>query len=88
LEVSEDPALRDFKSLGSSANQWVPNYVDIREDRVVFFGSIGVDAEQFTYRIKAVSPGEFTVPPAFVEDMYEKSIQARGLAGKMRVRAR
>ncbi|TBR17599.1 alpha-2-macroglobulin family protein [bacterium] len=65
---------------------WAPEYVDAREDRVVFFGTAGPELSEFTYRIKAVNRGTYAVPPTFAESMYDRSVQAQGLAGAMTVR--
>jgi len=59
------------------------DYVDVREDRVVFFGSIGARTREVTYQIKATNRGEFVVPPTFAESMYDRTIRARSLAGKI-----
>ena len=62
-------SLREGKKLG-----WKPDYVDIREDRVVIFGSVTRDMEEFTYTLRAINKGEFTTPPAYAEAMYDNSV--------------
>ena len=59
------------------------DYVDVREDRAVFFGSVGTRTQEIAYTIKPTSRGEFTVPPITAESMYDASLQARGLPGKI-----
>ncbi len=61
--------------------------VDIREDRVVFFGTFHRNASEIVYRIKATNKGRFVVPPAFAESMYNPSIRSCGIAGKIIVEA-
>ncbi len=61
------------------------DYVEIREDRAVFFGTIGTDVREVTYQIKPTNRGEFVVPPTFAESMYDRSVRARALAGKITV---
>jgi hypothetical protein len=61
------------------------DYVDVREDRAVFFTSAGTGVKQITYQIKACNRGEFTVPPVFAESMYDRSVKARGVPGKITV---
>jgi len=63
------------------------DYVEVREDRVVFFTSIGQGATEITYQIKPTACGEFTVPPIFAESMYERKIYGYGMAGKITVTA-
>jgi len=66
---------------GSSPFSW--DNLDLREDRLLVFGTIENRIQEFVYKIRAVAPGEFSVAPAFAESMYDRSIRARGLAGKM-----
>ncbi|HQS59511.1 MAG: hypothetical protein B7Y56_10285 [Gallionellales bacterium 35-53-114] len=71
--------------LGTSHSGWQPDYADVREDRVVIYGSVGSDAQEFVYRIRATNAGTFVVPPAFGESMYERDVQARSLSDKLTV---
>lgn len=57
--------------------------IDIREDRVVIFGTIGSDMVHFFYKIKATNVGTYVVPPPFAESMYDRTLKARGMAAKM-----
>jgi uncharacterized protein YfaS (alpha-2-macroglobulin family) len=71
---------------GPEEDDWRPEYVDAREDRVVFFGSVGPELKEFSYRVKAVNRGTYAVPPAFAESMYDRSVQAQSLGAVMTVR--
>jgi alpha-2-macroglobulin len=62
---------------------FTPDYGDVREDRVVLFGAVGKDAVQFVYVIKATNVGTYTVPPIMAESMYDRSVVARGVGGKI-----
>ena len=68
-----------------AAPGWHPDYVDIREDRIVIFGSAAGEVREFVYKIRATNAGSFTVPPVFAESMYDRKVQARGLGGKLTV---
>jgi hypothetical protein len=61
------------------------DYVDVREDRVLFYTTVTPEATKITYQIKGTNRGEFTVPPIFAESMYDRGIKARGLPGSLRV---
>jgi uncharacterized protein YfaS (alpha-2-macroglobulin family) len=61
------------------------DYVDVREDRVLLYTTVSPHASVIRYEIKATNRGEFTVPPAFAESMYDRGIKARGLGGTLRV---
>ena len=69
--------------IGLSTSTWQPDYADIREDRVVIYGTATPDVREFVYRIKASSVGKFIVPPAYGESMYDRAVQARSPGGSM-----
>jgi uncharacterized protein YfaS (alpha-2-macroglobulin family) len=64
---------------------WQPDYVDVREDRVVLYGSAETGVQEYVYRIKATNRGSFSVPPPFGESMYDRTVEARGLASRLDV---
>jgi uncharacterized protein YfaS (alpha-2-macroglobulin family) len=72
----ETPAIR---ALGST---WDTVYADVREDRVVIYGTATPGVKEFVYRIKADAAGKFGVPPAYGESMYDRRIQARAPGGE------
>jgi uncharacterized protein YfaS (alpha-2-macroglobulin family) len=61
------------------------DYVEVREDRAVFFATIGRHVTEISYQIKPTNRGEFVVPPIFAESMYDRTIKARALPGKITV---
>ncbi|MDB6151962.1 MAG: Alpha-2-macroglobulin, partial [Chthoniobacteraceae bacterium] len=61
------------------------DYVDVREDRTVFFATIGAAVREIRYKIKPTNRGVYVVPPVFAEAMYDRTIKARGLPGKITV---
>jgi uncharacterized protein YfaS (alpha-2-macroglobulin family) len=60
----------------SSNDGWKPDYVDIREDRLVIYGSVGSRVSSFSYRTRAINAGSFTTPALFAEALYDKSVWA------------
>lgn len=68
--------------LAGAKSNWNVSYADVREDRVVFYGTVSKDFSEITYRIKATNSGRFVVPPAYAESMYERNVQARSAAGQ------
>jgi uncharacterized protein YfaS (alpha-2-macroglobulin family) len=79
------PAAVGALPIGTAASTWSPEYADVREDRVVLYGPVGPEAREFVYRIKATNRGAFAVPPPFAESMYDRSVKARGLPGRLKV---
>jgi hypothetical protein len=61
------------------------SYADPREDRVVFYGNPTSAVQEVVYRIKATNIGTYTIPPAYGEAMYDRSLLARSIAGKIEV---
>ncbi len=62
------------------------DHVEMRDDRYV--AAIDTDeAERFAYLVRAVTPGNFVLPPAFVEDMYTPELNARTEMGRLIIEA-
>jgi hypothetical protein len=53
------------------------DYVDVREDRVVLYGSVGKAMSTFIYKIKATNAGKVVTPAVHAESMYDRSVRAR-----------
>ncbi|WP_392551357.1 MG2 domain-containing protein [Orbus wheelerorum] len=63
---------------------WYPDYTDVREDRVIIYGSTANNKTQtFTYQIKATNIGQYIVPSAYGEAMYDRDIQAVSKGGDL-----
>jgi len=62
-----------------------PGYksVDRREDRMIVFSDLAVEPSVFTYKIRAVNKGVYTLPPVQAEAMYNRSLQAHSAGGVM-----
>jgi hypothetical protein len=75
-----------FEVVTSSVQPSNMDYDDVREDRVIYFGTISPDSVDLTYRIKATNMGQYTVPPMVGKAMYNPAIQSIGVAGKISVR--
>jgi uncharacterized protein YfaS (alpha-2-macroglobulin family) len=74
LPAGLEADIASIREAGGSA--WRPDYVDIREDRLVLYGTVSRQISTFTYRTRAVNSGSFTSPPLFAEAMYDKSVWA------------
>ena len=62
-----------------------PDYLDIRDDRLIFFGTFPRQRERkFCYALRAVTQGEFTLPPIAAEAMYDPTKSA--VAGSMDIK--
>ncbi len=84
LNLMDTKQLTNMVIAGTNLDEWRRyggnvRYQEYREDRYV--GAVSVEAGNevdLYYLVRAVSPGEYNVPPAYVEDMYRP--QTRGVA--------
>lgn len=75
--------LRD--SVPRSVAGWRADYVDVREDRLIFYGHFGTSVRELSYRAKVTGAGEFVIPPPWAEALYDRSVRAMGLPGSITV---
>ena len=67
------------------AQEFKPDYLDIRDDRLIFFGTFPRQRERkFYYALRAVTQGEFTLPPITAEAMYDPTKST--VAGSMDIK--
>lgn len=63
-----------------------PDYVDIRDDRLIFFGTFPRQRQRkFHYALRAVTRGNFTLPPVTAEAMYDPVKSSVAGSGNIRV---
>jgi uncharacterized protein YfaS (alpha-2-macroglobulin family) len=79
---------RDANGVANTVSGPAMAFADVREDRVVIYASASNSVQTYTYRIRATNAGEFMVPPAWAQGLYERERQARSLAGKVVVGAK
>lgn len=63
------------------------DYIDIREDRVVLYTSVGSEVRTFTWRVQVTGEGSFTVPPVYADPLYAPGLKAVSEAGRFHVTA-
>ena len=73
------------ESVPRQSNNWNSDYVDVREDRVIFYGGFDSSVTELEYRIKATAAGEFVVPPAYAESMYDPDIWSQSVPANITV---
>ena len=85
--TSAEAASDEGAATGSSeeGSSWSPEATDVREDRLLAFGTVPTDTVVYRYKIKAVNAGSYVIPPAYAESMYNLKVKARGLADRMTV---
>lgn len=81
----EDLLPGGFEVVNDSVKNNTMDFVDVREDRVNFFGGVESAAKEIVYKIKAVNIGKYIVPPAYAEAMYNPNTKAQGVSSEITV---
>lgn len=68
-------------SVERTTYNWKADYIDIREDRIVYYGNFDSNITELTYRVKLTASGTFVIPPSVAESMYDRSIRGRSKTG-------
>ena len=89
LEV-ENPRLSTTERLGwMTGTALGADYQDLRDDRVLFFADLPANQWRTVYTLlRAVSPGDFRVPPAHAEAMYNPELSYTGPRSRVQIRRR
>ena len=72
----EQPQAEWASPVTYKGSSWAIDYSDIREDRVIIYGSVNSSVQTFIYQIKATNIGSYRIPAAYGEAMYDREIQA------------
>lgn len=92
VDDSEQGGSYFWKGWGSSSAyadesgpSFIPEYLDLREDRVIVYAAVTTTPQEFVYQLKATNVGTFQVPAVYAENMYDRSVRARSSPGKIEV---
>lgn len=65
---------------------WAVDHLDIRDDRLEAFGHLEAgETRKLAYSVRAVTTGRFTLPSVEAEAMYDPTVRARALGGRVEV---
>ncbi len=79
------PVWAQERQRGRRMRLWHPEYVDIKDDRVIIFGAAMHDTLYYYTLARAVTPGYFFLPPSTGMVMYNPELNARTNAGEFTV---
>ena len=86
FEVDISPeGLGNRASRPADNTTWQPDFIDVREDRVILYGTVSTQAQTFVYRLKPTNRGTFVVPPLYAEGMYDRSVTARSMGSRFSI---
>jgi uncharacterized protein YfaS (alpha-2-macroglobulin family) len=84
----EDPSTRiaQLPEMGwASQNASAYQYLDIRDDRIHYFTTVGGSVQSYYYVARAVSKGNFRMGPASADAMYNGEYHSVSGAGSIQV---
>jgi len=82
----ENSRLVAERELNFMKNRSIPEYTDIRDDRINFFTSLNGTPKYFYYTVRAVSKGEFVVGAVSADAMYNGEYHSYSGSGKVIVK--
>lgn len=74
-----------FEIVPHSVKSYNCDYVDVREDRIILYCSLHSSIKEFSYHLQAINKGDYNVPPIFAQSMYNQSLQAQSVAGRIKI---
>lgn len=92
LNLMDSKQLADLVIEGTNLDEWRSysgnvRFQEYREDRYVAAVSLEDGGEvDLYYLVRAVSPGEYLIPAAYVEDMYRPELRAQGASVQQRLK--
>ncbi|KQS25385.1 alpha-2-macroglobulin [Dyadobacter sp. Leaf189] len=81
----ENPRITEPRDMPWIKDASVPEYYDIRDDRIHFFTTADKQPKTFYYQVRIVSKGNFTVGPAAADAMYRGEYRSYSGGGKIKV---
>ncbi len=85
LEI-ENPRLESRQGVTWMKNSYSPEYLDIRDDRMIIYGHVNQGKTQkFYYGLRAVTAGTFVLPPIRGEAMYDPRKASVASSGQLTV---
>lgn len=81
----ENPRITEPREMPWITKASVPDYYDIRDDRIHFFTTAGAQEKTFYYQVRVTSKGKFTVGPAAADAMYQGEYRSYSGGGRITV---
>jgi uncharacterized protein YfaS (alpha-2-macroglobulin family) len=81
----ENPRITEPRDMPWITNAAIPEFYDIRDDRIHFFTTADTQEKSFYYQVRIVSKGTFTAGPAAADAMYQGEYSSYSGGGKITV---
>ena len=84
FEIEAASSMREPRGRGK--DRWQIAHRNSRDDRIELFGRLKRGKTvRYSYRVRAVSAGEFRQPPVEAEAMYDPDLNSRKLGGSVKI---
>ncbi len=81
-----DPTLTPVEPNQASWRFWTPSYTDLRDDRVALFATrLPAGTYEYTFQVRATTPGEYRVLPVYGEMIYFDEVWGRSTGAQFTV---
>ncbi len=81
----ENPRISSVAGMNWIKNKSYPDYMDIRDDRITYFTSVGSKIKYFYYMVRAVTPGTFQMGPVGADAMYNGEYHSYNGGGVVKI---
>ncbi len=81
----ENPRTKEIPGMDWIKDATTPQALDVRDDRINFFTSLGTAKQTFYYAVRAVSPGQYKMGPVSADAMYNGEYHSYSGAGVVKV---
>lgn len=81
----ENPRITEPRDMPWITNAGIPEYLDLRDDRIHFFTSADKLEKSFYYQVRIVSKGTFATGPVAADAMYQGEYRSYSGGGKLKV---
>lgn len=81
----ENPRIRESTDMSWLKSPSTPQFIDIRDDRIIFFADISGKEQNYYYVARAVSTGTFRIGPAAADAMYFSDFHSYNGSGWIKV---
>lgn len=81
----ENPRITEVPDYAWVKNASTPQFLDIRDDRINMFATVGGTESYYYYVVRAVSPGTYRVGPASADAMYNGEYHSYNGGGVVKV---
>jgi len=82
----ENSRLVAEREMDFTKNRSIPEYTDIRDDRISFFTTLNGNAKTFYYTVRVVSKGTFVIGALSADAMYNGEYHSYSGSGKVTVK--